>query len=118
MTAEDWVRIFNLVSSAILFYGSYRGQQWSKRQARLEDRAARQRPPRTAPAHASPAAIPADAALGTEEDFDRAMTEIAARPYFDRVAYILFCVGFAISGLASLIDLYSHGTFGRIVHHE
>src|ERR1019366_2655101 len=101
-----------------LFYGSYRGQKWSKRQARLEDRVARQPADGNTAAGADQTSNPVnDSAPGSERDFDRAMTEIAARPYFDRVAYILFCVGFAISGLASLFDLYSHGTFRRLAGH-
>ncbi len=43
------------------------------------------------------------------------MTFVLPGLLFDRVPYILFCVDFAISGIASLIDLYCHGTLVHIV---
>jgi hypothetical protein len=116
MKPEDWVRILTLFSSGFLFYGSYRGQQWVKRQAALEDRVAKQALQPAANRDAGTTST-SDSAPGSAKALDEARRRISSAPYFDRIAYILFCVGFAISGVASLIDLCNHGTFARIVGH-
>jgi hypothetical protein len=116
MLIDDWVRVLNLLGSIVLFYGSFRGQQWAKTQARLEDRAALQpREPLPKGTFKPPTEDEDPASAGTQAAFDRAAAEVASRPYFDRPAYILFCIGFAIAALAALIDMYSHGTIARLL---
>ena len=114
MSAEDWVRVFNLLGSIILFVGAYRAQRWTAKQAQTEETAAREPSTSSKISEAKPTRThgPALAAPGK---FERAVAEIVSRPYFDRPAYILFCLGFAISTLASIIDLSSHHTLSHLL---
>lgn len=104
MITADWVRIAAFIGNAILFYASYRNQRWAQTQARLEESAARthsdtaktHQPDRTA--QDGPKSI-------TQADLDRLAAEFASRPYFDQTAYRLLCIGFAITAIASLIDI-------------
>jgi hypothetical protein len=48
---------------------------------------------------------------------EAAAAEIASQPYFDRVAYMIFFIGFLITTLASAIDILSHGTLQRLAGH-
>jgi hypothetical protein len=117
VSADNWVRTFNLIASAILFYGSFRAQAWLRRQAAFFDRAAVPPAAPLAAEHAPLAAQPAtDNALGKSSDFTRALRNVAATPYFDRWAYILLCVGFGISVLTGLYDLYSHSSLACTLH--
>lgn len=119
MTYEDWVRIINFAGSVVLFYASYRGIQWSKRQATLEERAASHG--LVTPAHAptAPDSAKSDNQAGQSDSnqaaFDQAAADMASRPYFDRRAYIIFCIGFAMTTVASAIDICGHGTLGKLM---
>lgn len=118
MSADDAVRILNLAGSIVLFIGSYRGQRWTRQQADTEEEAAVAPAPESTP---TPAAAPAaakkpagKAPLAKPGDFERAGADVAGRPFFDRPAYLLFCVGFAISTVASGIDLCSHHSLAHL----
>gem|GEM_PF-4091948 len=109
MQADDGVRWVNLFGSILLFWGSYRSQKWAKGQADREDQAAENRAARavgTSSSRPSRAAAPGE--------FDQAGAEVLSRPLFDRKAYILLCVGFAFTTLASLIDIVDHTTRGHL----
>jgi hypothetical protein len=114
VTAGDWVRVLNLLGSLILSIGSWRGQRWSKRQAKIQDDAAASRvKPVPVPGARDPQQTrPAMAAPG---ELEKAAAEIASQPYFDRWAYRLFLLGFLIATLASAIDLYSHDTLAHLI---
>jgi hypothetical protein len=112
MTAEDWVRLLNLLGSIVLFIGSFRGQQWTQRQASIEDRAAAASDRTATPTRGTSGGQSEATTLG---EFDREAADIVSRPYFDRPAYLLFCAGFAISTIATAIDMQSHDTFRHLV---
>jgi hypothetical protein len=121
VSAEDVVRIANLIGSAVLFSGALRAQFWTKKQAAAQEEAALATP--VAPG-AQP--VPEPAALGSaplhgpvlasQGQFEADAAKIASRPYFDRLAYWLFCIGFAITTLSSAVDLYSHHTLSHVWH--
>jgi hypothetical protein len=134
MNADDAVRLLNLLGSVVLFVGAYRAQSWTRTQADIDEDAAEA--PERASGHvlaqpaasgeAPPAAVvstaPAASAAATGHAqlaapgaFRRAGAEVIGRPYFDRPAYLLFCLGFAITTVASGIDLWSHNTFSRLL---
>lgn len=109
--ADDGVRWANLIGSILLFWGSYRGQKWAKTQAAREDRAAKDRAAReSGKSNSSPGEKTAVAAPG---EFDQASAEVLSRPMFDRKGYILLCVGFGFTTLASLIDILDHTIRGH-----
>ncbi len=45
----------------------------------------------------------------------RVPCQVLSRPLFDRKAYILMCVGFAFTTLASLIDIVDHPIRGHLL---
>ena len=98
---EHWVRLLNLLGSAVLFLGSYRGQKWLKTQADILDQATRRRLAGKANANNS-------SAVDRGDEFDRAVEAFAIQPYFDRKAYVYLCVGFGVTTVASVIDILSH----------
>jgi hypothetical protein len=110
VTLADWVKLLNLLGSVVLFYASYRNQRWLKKQAVIENRAVlHARPPEATEVPEVPARQP------TQAQFDRAAAENVARPYFDRLAYQLLCVGFAITAVVALVDLYQTGALTRLL---
>jgi hypothetical protein len=110
MSSDNWVRTFNLLGSALAFYGSYRAQLWLKEQARTFERDAREST--TANEHVVPASPASDKALGDPKEFRRVLKAVAATPFFDRWAYLLLCVGFGVSTLSGLYDLIAHTLLG------
>ena len=100
---EQWVRLLDLLGSAVLFLGSYRGQRWLKTRAAILDEATRRRPSRRAPDDDDRRPV-----FDRGNDFDRAVETFAIQPYFDRQAYVYLCVGFGVTTVASLIDILSH----------
>jgi hypothetical protein len=121
VNSEDIVRIANLIGSIVLFFGALRAQFWTKKQAEAQEEAAL-----VAPATPGAQPVPEPAALesapvrgpvlAAEGQFEADAAKIASRPYFDRPAYWLFCIGFGITTLSSAIDLYSHHTFSHLRH--
>ena len=100
---EHWVRILTFLGSLVLFVGSYRGQRWSKIQARVADQASKRRIAEKISNEGTDAH-----STYQSEAFDRAAEHFAGQPYFDRRPYVYLCVGFAITSAASLIDIISH----------
>jgi hypothetical protein len=98
---EHWVRLLNLLGSAVLFLGSYRGQKWLKNQAEILDQATRRR-------ISGKINTDNNSVVDRGDEFDRAVEGFAIQPYFDRNAYIYLCVGFGVTTVASLIDIVSH----------
>ncbi len=126
MSADDAVRIANLLGSIVLFVGALRSQRWTKKQAAtVEDAAASSTVALSGPpviegeptsSAAEPQPKPARAGrpvLAKPGKFEADAARIGSQPYFDRPAYWLFCVGFAITTIASSIDLYSHRTLAH-----
>ena len=110
MIPGDWVRLLNLLGSVVLFWASWRGQVWAKTQATAEERAVASRP---AAAEKDPDQPRSD--RENAQEFDRVARDTASRPYFDRQAYLLLCIGFAITTVAAALDLYFAGTVGRLM---
>jgi hypothetical protein len=116
VTLADGVKLLSLLGSVVLFYASYRNQRWQKIQARLDNRAVlHTRPPEATGVKAVTGLKAVPSRQPTQAQFDRAAAELAARPYFDRLAYQLLCVGFAITAVAALLDLYEAGSLKRLL---
>jgi hypothetical protein len=126
MSADDAVRLLNLAGSIVLFVAAYRGPRWIREQADSEEDAAVALPPDSTPAPVTapasyPTPTPAEkprsagaALLAKPGDFQRAGADVLGRAFFDRPAYLLLCVGFAITTVASGVDLYSHHTVSHL----
>ena len=119
MTSDDWVKILTLIGSIVLAYGSWRGQAWTKRQAEIHEDAVRKA---NAAKKAAAFAVRSDAPppaghIAPPGAVEEAAAEIASQPYFDRLAYIIFFIGFLITTFASAIDILSHGTLQRLAGH-
>jgi hypothetical protein len=111
VTFADWAKLLNFVGSAVLFYASYRNQDWAKTQATLEENAARRKnDSRNAQPNKSDATV-------SNADLAEAAAEVASRPYFDRGAYLLLCVGFGVTTIASFLDMYDAGTLGHLLQY-
>jgi hypothetical protein len=118
VTWDDWVKILTLVGSIVLAYGSWRAQAWTKRQAEIHEDAVRKANAAKAAAVAlKPDAAPPAGEIAPPGAVEAAAAEIASQPYFDRVAYMIFFIGFLITTLASAIDILSHGTLQRLAGH-
>ena len=115
MTSDDWVKILTLIGSIVLAYGSWRAQAWTKRQAEIHEEAVRKANAAKAAAAVKSAAVPPAGQIAPPGAVEEAAADIASQPYFDRIAYIIFFVGFVITTLASAIDIVSHGTLQRLV---
>ncbi len=121
MSAEDAVRIANLIGSVVLFFGALRAQFWTMKQAGAQEEAAVVAPvapgAQSVPAPATLASAPVRGpVLAAEGQFEADAAKIASRPYFERLAYWLFCIGFAITTLSSAIDLCSHHSLSHLWH--
>jgi hypothetical protein len=115
MTSDDWVRILTFLGSGVLFYGSLRGQLWTRTQAKIVNRA----PPDSHPVTSvgTPVGRSQNFSAGNKaarDKFKRTAASHAAKPYFDQFAYLILCIGFGITCLASALDMYSHGTLARL----
>jgi hypothetical protein len=116
VTWDDWVKILTLVGSIVLAYGSWRAQAWTKRQAEIHEDAARKANAAKAAAVAvKPNTVSPAGEIAPPGAVEEAAAEIASQPYFDRVAYIIFFIGFLITTLAGAIDILNHGTLQRLV---
>lgn len=113
MIPGDWSKMTNFVGSVILFYASYRNQAWARVQSVLEERAAAQ-------VQAGRIASAAGSARAdhSPEEFATTAAELAARPFFDRRAYQLLCLGFLLSSIAAFLDMYDSGTFQHLLGHS
>jgi len=119
VNTADWVRIIALIGNAILFYAAWRNQVWVKQQVGFDNPARSSqtnttRGPTAGPSRPAPTAKPPGAPI-TQADLDRLTTELMSRPYFDRLAYRLLCLGFALTAIAAFIDLSVTGTFQRLI---
>jgi len=115
--ADDWVKILTLVGSVVLFIGSLRGQKWTRKQVVLQDNSLDSS---AASTPSSPVASPVKKPDGKRRlaapgVFEGAVAKAASEPYFDRPAYLLFCVGFLIASVASAIDIYSHRSIQHVL---
>ena len=110
MKPEDWVRILTLLASIVLFYGSWRAQQWTKTQTGIQARAQKALLERLKKASQSKPPGSAE-----EKTFDELAAEIISRPVFDKFAYVLLCAGFAVTTVASAIDIWSHREWMKVI---
>jgi hypothetical protein len=125
VTAGDYVRLLTLMSGAVLAWSSWKQYEWQLTQTKRDAEAEEAREQLEAASRPTPK--PEEAAAAETPEAKRQKEKLnaaklrhvaaqnAARPFFDKKAYMYFLAGFLLSVAGSVIDIVSNDTLSRLL---